>query len=85
MEAKQRQLADVLTPMLEAVTPGSGTYLNEANFQQRGFQEQFYGANYERLLRIKRKYDPNGILYAVTGVGSEFFEEDADVLPQLQT
>ncbi|KAL8359239.1 hypothetical protein RB601_007976 [Gaeumannomyces tritici] len=78
MEAKQRQLADVFTPMLEAATPGSGTYLNEANFQQRKFQEHFYGANYERLLRVKRKYDPEGILYAVTGVGSEMFEEDAE-------
>jgi len=70
------ELTNVITPALEAATPGSGTYLNEANFRQSNWQTQFYGANYPRLTQIKKKYDPHGLLYAVTAVGSEAWEED---------
>lgn len=64
-------MTDVLLPRLEQLTPGGGAYLNEGDFQQPNFQEVFYGGNYERLLEIKNKYDPNHIFYATTGVGSE--------------
>lgn len=53
------------------ISPGSGTYLNEANFQQSNWQEEFYGEKYQALLAVKRKYDPDNLLYATTAVGSE--------------
>jgi hypothetical protein len=37
-----------------------------------------YGVNYEALLNIKDKYDPDQIFYAITGVGSERWYEDKD-------
>ncbi|ESZ89676.1 FAD/FMN-containing isoamyl alcohol oxidase MreA [Sclerotinia borealis F-4128] len=68
---------DLLTP-LEALTPNGGAYMNEADFQQPDFQSVFYGVHYERLLGIKRAYDPDDILYVKTGVGSDRWEEQSD-------
>ena len=80
--AANQQAQDALTndllPALEKVTPNGAAYLNEADFQQPDFQSTFYGAHYERLLSIKRKYDPEDIFYAVTAVGSDHWKEDVD-------
>jgi hypothetical protein len=65
-----------LLPMLEALTPGGSAYMNECDFQQLDFQETLYGTNYERLLSIKDKYDPDQIFYAITAVGSERWYQD---------
>ncbi|KAL2267407.1 hypothetical protein VTJ83DRAFT_4684 [Remersonia thermophila] len=54
-----------------AVTPGSGTYLSEADINEPDFQRSFYGEYYPRLYALKKKYDPKGVFYAPTGVGSE--------------
>ncbi|KAH6606122.1 hypothetical protein Trco_005275 [Trichoderma cornu-damae] len=71
MIATQDTITTVVQPVIEAATPGGGAYMNEADFQQPDFQETFYGANYAQLLKIKQKYDPTGLLYARTAVGSE--------------
>lgn len=67
----QEKITNDLVPSLEAITPGGGVYLNEADFRQPDFQDVFYGENYNTLLTIKDKYDPKGLFYALTGVGSE--------------
>lgn len=67
----QQRMTNEAIPALERVTPGSGTYLNEANFQQPEWQEAFYGSNYGRLREIKKRYDPESLFYAMTAVGSE--------------
>jgi hypothetical protein len=55
-----------------AVTPGSGTYMSEADINEPDFQREFYGAGHYRwLYRLKQKYDPTGLFYAPTAVGSE--------------
>ncbi|KAK8122050.1 hypothetical protein PG984_010720 [Apiospora sp. TS-2023a] len=72
--ATQRKMTDVVQPIIEAATPGSGAYMNEADFRQPDFQEAFFGAaNYPRLLEIKRKWDPRGLFYATAAVGSEAY------------
>ena len=76
--ALQAQLTNVIVPSLEAITPRSGAYLNEANFQQPNFQEAFYGANYPKLLEVKKKWDPDSLFYATTAVGSEVYEVASD-------
>jgi len=56
------------------VSPGSGAYLNEADINEPNFQQSFYGsgaAHYNRLYALKQQYDPWGLLYAPTAVGSE--------------
>ena len=83
--------ADVFAPgktdaMTGAVVPAlaafsgeaGGAYMNEADFRQADFQRVFFGANYPRLLQIKKKYDPDGFFYAVKAVGSEAWDVAAD-------
>ena len=64
-------------PQLKALTPGSGVYLNEADFLEPDWQESFYGANYARLRSIKKKYDRIDVFYAPTAVGSDEWREDS--------
>jgi hypothetical protein len=71
MEASQRKMTDVLMPKIEAVTPGSGSYMNEADFQQKDWQNVFYGSNYGKLKQIKDKYDPEHVFYNIKSVGSD--------------
>ncbi|KAL2259518.1 hypothetical protein VTK26DRAFT_6786 [Humicola hyalothermophila] len=71
MLENQRLMTYEVLPAVEAVTPGSGAYMNEADFQQPLFQMTFFGCNYPKLLRIKKKYDPEGLFYAIKAVGSE--------------
>ncbi|CAI6340144.1 unnamed protein product [Periconia digitata] len=52
-------------------TPSSGSYMNEGDAAEPEFQERLYGENYEQLYSIKKKRDPWGLFYAVTGVASE--------------
>lgn len=58
-------------PQIEAVTPGSGAYMNEADFRQPNFQDVFFGKNYPALLAIKKKWDSKSLFYATAAVGSE--------------
>lgn len=76
MVARQDVLTSVVMPKIEAATPGGGAYLNEANFEQDQWQENFYGENYPRLRKIKDALDPRGSLYARTAVGSEDWVQD---------
>ena len=70
-------MTNVFLPALAQLTPNGGAYINEADFQQPDFQNVLYGVNYDKLREIKRKYDPSGIFYALTAVGSEDWFEDA--------
>ncbi|KAI1075950.1 hypothetical protein F5B20DRAFT_343420 [Whalleya microplaca] len=74
----QRKITDQIQPVIEAATPGAGAYMNEADFQQPQWQDTFFGTNYGKLLDIKKKYDPNNMLYATVAVGSEAYTVDAD-------
>lgn len=56
---------------IHAATPGGGSYSNEGNYFQKGWQEEFWGSNYDRLLRVKKKYDPTNMFTVHKGVGSE--------------
>ncbi|KAK1226895.1 hypothetical protein PQX77_010111 [Marasmius sp. AFHP31] len=66
------------TSFLRKISPGSGSYLNEADLLEPDFQDAFYGPNYDRLLSIKDKWDPDQILYGSTAVGGDRWSEDED-------
>ncbi|KAE8352510.1 hypothetical protein BDV28DRAFT_124558 [Aspergillus coremiiformis] len=71
MIADQRKITDEYVPQLEAVTPGSGCYQNEADFRQPRWKETFFGRNYPLLHAIKSKWDPTNFFYVLKGVGSD--------------
>ncbi|KAF9773528.1 hypothetical protein IL306_008635 [Fusarium sp. DS 682] len=71
MIADQKKITEVYMPQLKAVTPGSGTYMNEADFNEPDWKDVFYGPNWDKLNSIKRKWDPNSFFYNFKGVGSE--------------
>lgn len=71
-------MTDKLVSSLTALSPGSGSYLNEADWKQPDWQSSFYGVNYARLLSIKKKYDPDYIFYARTAVGNDQWVQGDD-------
>lgn len=75
---RENYLTNVIDPALEALTPGSGTYMNEANFQDPHWKQNFYGPNYDRLRAVKSKYDRDDLFYATTAVGSDAWAVAAD-------
>lgn len=74
----RKTVTNVLVPALADITPNGAAYLNEADPNQPNWQETFYGSNYPHLLSIKRQYDPHGVLWAKTAVGSEGWDISAD-------
>lgn len=71
MIADQKKITEVYMPQMIDVTPGSGTYMNEADFNEPNWKEVFYGPNWDRLVNIKKKYDPKDFFYNFKGVGSD--------------
>ncbi|GKT89449.1 FAD binding domain-containing protein [Colletotrichum tofieldiae] len=71
MEAAQRRMTEEFMPLIQSVTPGSASYMNEADFRQPDWQNAFFGSNYAKLLSIKKKWDPESLFYVLKGVGSE--------------
>ncbi|OJJ98365.1 hypothetical protein ASPACDRAFT_1871837 [Aspergillus aculeatus ATCC 16872] len=69
-EAKER--------MWQLWAPESGAYMNEANPFDPEFKRDFYGANYDRLVQVKAKYDPTESLFVLAGVGSDRWDYDLD-------
>ncbi|HEY0438124.1 MAG TPA: BBE domain-containing protein, partial [Phenylobacterium sp.] len=61
---------------LRACAPATGAYVNECDYFQPDWQRAFWGPNYARLARIKRRYDPDGLFYVHHGVGSEGWSAD---------
>ncbi|KAF2703630.1 FAD-binding domain-containing protein [Pleomassaria siparia CBS 279.74] len=64
------------------VTPGSGSYLNEADRTEPNWQQSFWGDKYAKLLAIKNDWDPKTLFWVNQGVGSEgWVVESVDGLP----
>ncbi|HWF76362.1 MAG TPA: FAD-binding protein [Caulobacteraceae bacterium] len=61
---------------LKACAPQAGSYVNETDYFQDDWQRAFWGPNYPRLLRVKRRYDPAGLFTVHHGVGSEAWSAD---------
>ncbi|KAK9693063.1 hypothetical protein K7432_014073 [Basidiobolus ranarum] len=77
--AEQHEIARNITrttKFLRDITPGSGSYLNEADVNEPEWQQSFFGNNYPRLKVIKMKYDPSGLFMCRKCVGSEEWSED---------
>lgn len=76
--ALQTEMTDVIVPLLVDITPDSAAYLNEASFQEEDWKATFFGVNYDALLAIKEKWDPESVFYAYKGIGSDSWTVAAD-------
>ncbi|MCJ1286178.1 hypothetical protein MMC26_005523 [Xylographa opegraphella] len=63
--------------LFNPLTPGGGGYMNEATFDDPGWKTDYFGANYDALLKIKKKYDPGFALWQHTSVGADAYWEVA--------
>ncbi|KAJ7717137.1 FAD-binding domain-containing protein [Mycena metata] len=55
-------LHDFVHDQLTALAPDSGAYMNEGEIYESNHEFAYWGPNYERLLAVKNKYDPDGLL-----------------------
>ncbi len=78
LEAAHRdaRAIDAATAELAKVAPLAGSYLSESNFFNARWQQAYFGANYPRLLGVKKQYDPDGLFIVHHGVGSEDWSAD---------
>ncbi|KXJ94189.1 hypothetical protein Micbo1qcDRAFT_187915 [Microdochium bolleyi] len=75
--ARARALAQLnarLQPLRD-LAPDMGSYVNENNPAEPDWQHSFWGDNYARLLKIKRRLDPHDVFWCHPCVGNERWEE----------
>jgi FAD/FMN-containing dehydrogenase len=73
-----RRAASIRSAMdaLRKVAPSAGAYVSESDFFQQRWQDTYWGPNYAKLLKIKQRYDPDGLFTVRHGVGSESWSAD---------
>lgn len=69
--AIERAMQALLTPVAQR-----GSYVSESNYFEKDWQQVFWGKHYQRLLRAKQRYDPDGLFFVHHGVGSEAWSAD---------
>jgi FAD/FMN-containing dehydrogenase len=77
--ALARSEAEAVTAAMDEIRkllPRVGSYVWETDYFQPHWQEAFWSENYDRLLAIKGKYDPDGLFFLHHGVGSEDWSAD---------
>ncbi|KAH6855497.1 hypothetical protein B0I37DRAFT_442329 [Chaetomium sp. MPI-CAGE-AT-0009] len=60
------------------VTPGGGSYMNEATHNFEFWKTDYYGEWYDELLKVKRKYDPGFVLWNQPGAGHDAWQIEGD-------
>ncbi|KAI0707570.1 FAD-binding domain-containing protein [Cerioporus squamosus] len=58
------------------LTPGSGAYFNEGDVYEPDHEASYWGDNYAKLLTVKQKYDPQGLLDCWQCVGWKGEDDD---------
>ena len=74
----RRQASKVNAAMAELLrlAPDGGCYVAESDYFLREWQSAYWGANYPRLLALKKMYDPECLFVVHHGVGSEEWGEN---------
>ncbi|KAE9363304.1 hypothetical protein N431DRAFT_433426 [Stipitochalara longipes BDJ] len=83
METQQLNQLNGYVEALTELAPDMGAYVNEADPFQKNYHEAFWGANYQRLLSIKREVDPHDVFWCRACVGNEGWQEVGDQLCQV--
>ncbi|KAK5083506.1 hypothetical protein LTR05_006008 [Lithohypha guttulata] len=79
-------LRDVTVPALKSLAPVSGAFINEADPTNPDWKHDYFGSNYERLLKIKHTYDPRDVFWCKPCVGWDEWEivDGPDNLPMAE-
>ncbi|KAF2466123.1 FAD-binding domain-containing protein [Lindgomyces ingoldianus] len=59
----------------KAITPDGGCYMNEGDWTEENWQQTFFGSNYNKLLAVKKIYDPTGLFNCWKCVGWTGYED----------
>jgi hypothetical protein len=70
------QLVRAAVAPLMALPAKPASYLSETDYFETDWQTAFWGEHYDRLTRIKRRYDPEGLFFVHHSVGSEGWSAD---------
>lgn len=72
-EKKEKEAfnTDVVSKALREASPYGAAYVNEGDLYEPSWQDAYWGDNYARLLEIRKKWDPEGVLFAQTTPGTE--------------
>ena len=78
LASARRDAAEITRAMavLRKLVPDASSYVAESDFFEANWQHSYWGANYPRLLKVKRKYDPDGLFFVHHGVGCEGWSSD---------
>ncbi|KAF2404867.1 putative FAD binding domain protein [Trichodelitschia bisporula] len=68
---KKEMLVEISKALADIMGKDTGTYVNEANPYEPDWENVFWGKNYARLLRIKRRIDPQNLFVCNRCVGSD--------------
>lgn len=71
---KQNTISASIQPF-KAITPGGGCYMNEGDWMEENWKQAFFGENYDRLLEVKKRYDPTGLFNCWKCVGWTGYDE----------
>lgn len=72
---RKQMLVEISLELEKIVGLDGGTYVNEANPYEPRWKEAFWGSNYDRLERIKRRIDPRNLMVCNRCVGSDLVYE----------
>jgi Berberine and berberine like len=67
-----------LTQALRNLAPHMGCYVNEADANEPNYEQAFWGDHYPRLLAIKEKVDPHGVMWCKVCVGGSKWTVQSD-------
>jgi FAD/FMN-containing dehydrogenase len=78
--AVESTMMEKYVPALDVLSENHGAYINEASPLEKDWKTTFYGGGerYEKLLKIKQKYDPQNVLWCFPCVGGDVFTEGKD-------
>lgn len=71
----QQELTTRKLQAMKKLAPGMGTYGNEADPWDPDWRKDWFGDNYDWLVSVKQKYDPDGVFWCWRCVGNEGWEE----------
>ncbi|KAF2748158.1 FAD/FMN-containing isoamyl alcohol oxidase-like protein MreA [Sporormia fimetaria CBS 119925] len=62
---------NIIGKALREAAPYGAAYVNEGDLNEPDWQTAYWGSNYERLLKIRKKWDPEGVFYTEVTPGTE--------------